>query len=142
MKVYDALLRDGKAKRAAAGQSIPGEDMNAAADLLAALKAANRQCEGLEKERDVFARAIDTLNAECLALTTERDALRADVHSCHTGCTRAGCVNVRLRTQIAHYEAALKAAWPEGAKGASWESWNEARKIDRDVRTTLEKTKP
>ena len=27
MKVYDALLRDGKAKRAAAGQSIPGEAM-------------------------------------------------------------------------------------------------------------------
>ena len=87
--------------------------------------------------------ASDPTDAERIdLLQAELANLRADVHSCHAGCDRAGCVNVRLRTQIAHYEAALKAAWPEGAKGASWESWNEARKIDRDARQALERTKP
>lgn len=35
-------------------------------------------------------------------------------------------VNV-LEQAVQHYEAALAAAWPEGAKGASWEFWNRAR---------------
>ena len=30
-------------------------------------------------------------------LRAERDALVNDVHSCHNNCTRAGCVNRRLR---------------------------------------------
>jgi len=35
--------------------------------------------------------------------------------------------NARLREAIRHYEAALKEAWPEGAKGKSFEHWNSAR---------------
>jgi hypothetical protein len=35
--------------------------------------------------------------------------------------------NARLREAIQHYEAALKEAWPEGAKGKSFEHWNTAR---------------
>jgi hypothetical protein len=35
--------------------------------------------------------------------------------------------NARLREAIQHYEAALKEAWPEGAKGKSFEHWNSAR---------------
>jgi hypothetical protein len=35
--------------------------------------------------------------------------------------------NARLREAIQHYEAALKEAWPEGAKGKSFEHWNAAR---------------
>ena len=33
-------------------------------------------------------------------LRAERDALVNDVHSCHNNCTRAGCVNRRLREQV------------------------------------------
>ena len=32
-----------------------------------------------------------------------------------------------LREAVQHYESALRDAWPEGAKGASWEFWNRAR---------------
>ena len=32
-----------------------------------------------------------------------------------------------LEDAIQHYESALRDAWPEGAKGASWEFWNRAR---------------
>lgn len=32
-----------------------------------------------------------------------------------------------LEDAIQHYESALRDAWPEGAKGASWEFWNKAR---------------
>jgi hypothetical protein len=35
--------------------------------------------------------------------------------------------NARLHAAIRHYEAALKEAWPEGAKGKSFEHWNSAR---------------
>lgn len=30
----------------------------------------------------------------------EIERLRTDVHSCHGGCSRAGCVNVRLRAAL------------------------------------------
>ena len=41
-----------------------------------------------------------------------------------------------LEEAIQHYESALRDAWPEGAKGASWEFWNRAR----IVLSALEKT--
>ena len=50
---------------------------------------------------------------DSLALIKERDALRAerdqlvnDVHSCGPTCTRAGCVNRRLREALREYVAA------------------------------------
>ena len=33
-------------------------------------------------------------------LRAERDALVNDVHSCHAGCQKAGCVNRRLRDAL------------------------------------------
>ena len=42
---------------------------------------------------------------ECLR--AERKALVNDVHSCHAGCQKAGCVNVRLR------DALREIAWSE-----------------------------
>ena len=33
-----------------------------------------------------------------------------------------------LRIALNHYEQALKASWPEGAKGEAFTHWNEARK--------------
>jgi hypothetical protein len=33
-------------------------------------------------------------------LRAERDQLVNDVHSCHADCTRAGCVNRRLRERV------------------------------------------
>ena len=38
--------------------------------------------------------AADELERMALELSNAR---AADIHSCHAGCTRAGCVNVRLR---------------------------------------------
>jgi hypothetical protein len=35
--------------------------------------------------------------------------------------------NARLHAAIRHYEAALKEAWPEGARGKSFEHWDSAR---------------
>ena len=40
--------------------------------------------------------AADTIDK----LRAERDALVNDVHSCHNNCTRAGCVNRRLRDAL------------------------------------------
>ena len=37
-------------------------------------------------------------------LRAERDQLVNDVHSCHNNCTRAGCVNRRLRERVKHLE--------------------------------------
>lgn len=41
-----------------------------------------------------------------------------------------------LEDAVQHYESALRDAWLEGAKGASWEFWNRAR----IVLAALEKT--
>ena len=39
--------------------------------------------------------------AELERLTRElANARAADIHSCHAGCTRAGCVNARLRERV------------------------------------------
>lgn len=40
--------------------------------------------------------AADTIER----LRAERDRLVNDVHSCHNNCTRAGCVNRRLRDAL------------------------------------------
>jgi hypothetical protein len=42
---------------------------------------------------------------ECLR--AEMKALVNDVHSCHAGCTKAGCVNVRLQARVKMLEDAL-----------------------------------
>ena len=39
-------------------------------------------------------------------LRAERDALVNNVHSCHAGCQKAGCVNQRLRDALREYIAA------------------------------------
>jgi hypothetical protein len=39
---------------------------------------------------------------ECLR--AERKALVNDVHSCHAGCQKAGCVNRRLQARVTHLE--------------------------------------
>lgn len=51
---------------------------------------------------------VERRAAEWAALTAERDQLRTDlanalardIHTCHAGCTRAGCVNARLRAEV------------------------------------------
>lgn len=39
-------------------------------------------------------------------LAAQRERRLIDVHSCHAGCTRAGCVNERLRLAASRYMAA------------------------------------
>jgi hypothetical protein len=59
-----------------------------------------------ETRRDLDT-AREVLADRIAALVTERDALRASVHSCHTGCTYAGCVNERLRAELDAARSAL-----------------------------------
>jgi len=44
--------------------------------------------------------------AENLRLLKEIDRMKNDVHSCHPGCTKAGCVNDRLRELLKTQSAA------------------------------------
>jgi hypothetical protein len=50
----------------------------------------------------------------------------ADQMHAHAAAVSAA-ENARQRKAIRHYEAALKEAWLEGAKGKSFEHWNTAR---------------
>ena len=43
---------------------------------------------------------------ECLR--AERKSMVNDVHSCHTNCTKAGCVNRRLRDALTHISLCSK----------------------------------
>lgn len=52
-----------------------------------------------------------------VCLRAERKALVNDVHSCGPTCTKAGCVNRRLRERVAHLEDALR-------KVAASHAWN------------------
>jgi hypothetical protein len=57
---------------------------------------------------------------------TAREAIVIADHIAHAAAVSAA-ENARLHAAIRHYEAALKEAWPEGAKGKSFEHWNSAR---------------
>jgi hypothetical protein len=53
-------------------------------------------------------------------------------------------MNDQQRAAIQHYEAALKAAFPEGATGEVFNHWNEARKAlaqPQGVRRSHKETK-
>jgi outer membrane murein-binding lipoprotein Lpp len=61
-----------------------------------------------------FVDAAAALQTECAALrvneinlTAQVEALRNDIHSCHAGCTKAGCVNERLRAEITRLQESL-----------------------------------
>jgi len=43
---------------------------------------------------------IEALRQDGSKLVAERDALLNNIHSCHPGCTRAGCVNAVLREAL------------------------------------------
>jgi hypothetical protein len=43
-----------------------------------------------------------------VCLRAERKALVNDVHSCHAGCQKAGCVNRRLRDALTHISLCSK----------------------------------
>ena len=51
----------------------------------------------LQKNYFDAAIAVGTAAQEIAALRAERDALLNDIHSCGPTCTRAGCVNGKLR---------------------------------------------
>ena len=53
-------------------------------------------------------------------LRAERDALVNNVHSCHNNCTRAGCVNRRLRERVTHLEQLITDATYTLSKARIW----------------------
>jgi Fe-S cluster assembly scaffold protein SufB len=54
----------------------------------------------IDKLRAELDRAKEHHAAELADITAERDQLVNDVHSCHNNCTKAGCVNRRLRDAL------------------------------------------
>ena len=83
MKVYDALLRDGKTKRAAAGQSIPGETMNDMPPLnhpeAHVMRWTELELDAIHAYARKYAREYAATALIALAdMTAERDALRTD----------------------------------------------------------------
>jgi hypothetical protein len=63
---------------------------------------------------------------ECLR--AERRALVNDVHSCHSDCQKAGCVNRRLRERVTHLEDALRKV----AASHAWNLFGECRAFGPD----------
>jgi hypothetical protein len=81
---------------------------------------------------------IECLRAERKALvndiTAERDGWKSlaeqragqmktlvnDVHSCHAGCTKAGCVTQRLQARVAHLEQLITDATYTLSKARIW----------------------
>jgi hypothetical protein len=55
---------------------------------------------------------------ECLR--AERKSMVNDVHSCHANCTKAGCVNRRLRDRVAHLEQLVTDAVYTLSKARMW----------------------
>ena len=89
---------------------------------------------------DEAANEIDRLRVQGLMWRDERDALReqlanmraADIHSCHDGCTRSGCVNARLRNALELIAAPRR---PDG-------TWNRERLACQQIAAAaLEATK-
>ena len=68
--------------------------------------------DGTNYEQEA-ANAIEQLRAE-------RDQLVNDVHSCHAGCQKAGCVNRRLRERVAHLEQLITDATYTLSKARIW----------------------
>jgi hypothetical protein len=55
---------------------------------------------------------------ECLR--AERKSMVNDVHSCHPDCTKAGCVNRRLRERVTHLEQLITDATYTLSKARIW----------------------
>jgi hypothetical protein len=55
---------------------------------------------------------------ECLR--AERKSMVNDVHSCHAGCQKAGCVNRRLRERVTHLEQLVTDAVYMLSKARMW----------------------
>lgn len=72
-------------------------------------------CPALIDERTKLANAMREASAE---LTRLRNLLAADIHSCHDGCTRSGCVNGRLRAQVSALTAEAKEAQLDATRAA------------------------
>ena len=62
---------------------------------------------------------VEQIVADNAALRAELANARAvDIHSCHAGCTRAGCVNARLREDAERYR------WlTSGEHGSKRDDW-------------------
>jgi seryl-tRNA synthetase len=79
--------------------------------------------------------------AELRRQHAEIELLKSDIHSCHPGCTKAGCVNERLRAEIELLKATASSNYGRGhvdahsmasARVEELEAEVEALKADRD----------
>lgn len=81
------------------------------------------------------------LHAHAAAVSAAKDAEIAQLRADNTRLQNEVVMPLRERVRvledaIRHYEAALTAAWPQGAMGKSYEQWNAAR----IARAALEQT--
>jgi hypothetical protein len=85
-----------------------------AADLIVCLRA----------ERKALVNEITTERDGWKSLAEQRagqmQALVNDVHSCHPDCTKAGCVNRRLRERVTHLEQLITDATYTLSKARMW----------------------
>ena len=74
--------------------------------------------------------------ADNAALRAElANARAADIHSCHAGCTRAGCVNARLREERdALREDAERYRWlRNNPEWLGWDSDFQPDEVEREI---------
>ncbi len=78
---------------------------------------------------------LDTAQRRAIALGAEVAQLRADIHSCHAGCTRAGCVAARLTAERdALREDAERYRWlRNNPEWLGWDSDFQPDEVEREI---------
>ena len=85
-----------------------------AADLIVCLRAERKALvNDITAERDGWKSLAEQRAGQMKALVN-------DVHSCHAGCTKAGCVTQRLREKVAHLEQLVTDATYTLSKARIW----------------------
>jgi hypothetical protein len=85
-----------------------------AADLIVCLRAERKALvNDITAERDGWKSIAEQRAGQMKTLVN-------DVHSCHAGCTKAGCVNRRLRERVAHLEQLVTDAVYMLSKARMW----------------------
>jgi hypothetical protein len=85
-----------------------------AADLIVCLRAERKALvNDITAERDGWKSLAEQRNKQMETMVN-------DVHSCHAGCTKAGCVTQRLQARVAHLEQLITNATYTLSKARIW----------------------